>query len=84
MTLKIAAMVSSGGGFGGFGGGGFGGFHIGLGGLLILLVLSLVFHRNFFALLGVGGGGAAPTAVFVLIPIAMPKSSPKCSSLPLS
>jgi uncharacterized protein len=54
---------SSGGGFGGFGGGGFGGFHIGLGGLLILLVLSLVFHRNFFALLGVGGGGAAPTAV---------------------
>ena len=37
--------------------------HIGLGGLLILLVLSLVFHRNFFALLGVGGGGAAPTAV---------------------
>ena len=31
--------------------------------LLILLVLSLVFHRNFFALLGVGGGGTAPTVV---------------------
>ena len=25
--------------------------------MLILLVLSLVFHRNFFALLGGGGGG---------------------------
>src|SRR5437868_11443824 len=38
----------------GFGMGGFGLPHIGIGGLLILLVLSLAFHRNFFALLGGG------------------------------
>ncbi|HKV75455.1 MAG TPA: neutral zinc metallopeptidase [Gemmatimonadales bacterium] len=52
------------GGGGGFGGGGLGGRHIGLGGLAILLVLSLVFKQNFFALLGNGGGGTgvAPAA----------------------
>jgi predicted metalloprotease len=33
--------------------------HLGLGGLLILLVLSVIFKQNFFALLG--GGGSAPT-----------------------
>src|ERR1043165_1524684 len=44
------------------GGGGFGvgGMHIGIGGAVILLVLSLVFHKNFFALLG-GGGDTATT-----------------------
>ena len=44
------------------GGGGFqfGGMHIGLGGALILLVLSLLFKQNFFAL--IGGGGATPVA----------------------
>src|SRR6201995_5918339 len=40
---------------GGGGGGGFGGIHIGLGGAVVLLVLSLIFHQNFFALLGGGG-----------------------------
>ncbi|HXJ45545.1 MAG TPA: neutral zinc metallopeptidase [Candidatus Dormibacteraeota bacterium] len=46
----------------GSGGGGFqfGGMHIGLGGALILLVLSLLFKQNFFAL--IGGGGATPVA----------------------
>jgi len=46
----------------GSGGGGFqfGGMHIGLGGALILLVSSLVFKQNFFAL--IGGGGATPVA----------------------
>jgi predicted metalloprotease len=47
------------------GGGGFqfGGMHIGLGGAVVLLVLSLIFKQNFFALLGGGGttGGAVAT-----------------------
>ena len=43
----------------GGGGGGFGGIRIGIGGFLILLVLSLVFHRNFLALAGLGGPSAA-------------------------
>jgi len=45
---------------GGGGGFQFGGMHMGIGGALILLVLSLVFKQNFFALLG--GGGAGPGA----------------------
>jgi predicted metalloprotease len=48
---------------GGGGGFQFGGMHLGIGGALILLVLSLVFKQNFFALLGGGsGGGNAPVA----------------------
>ena len=46
----------------GSGGMQFGGFHLGIGRLIIVFVLSLVFHRNFFALLGSGSGGA-PVAV---------------------
>src|SRR5579862_6248865 len=46
----------TGGGGGGFG---FGGIHLGIAGFLLLLVLSLVFKQNFFALLG--GGGAGPS-----------------------
>jgi uncharacterized protein len=45
---------------GGGGGFQFGGMHLGIGGALILLVLSLVFKQNFFALLG--NGGAEPSS----------------------
>jgi len=46
------------------GGGGFqfGGMHIGLGGALVLLVLSFIFRQNFFALLGGGAGPMGPSA----------------------
>jgi uncharacterized protein len=46
---------------GGGGGFQFGGMHLGIGGALILLVLSLVFKQNFFALLGNGGAGPSST-----------------------
>lgn len=42
-------------GGGGGGGFGFGGMRLGLGGIIILFILSLVFKQNFFALLGGGG-----------------------------
>jgi predicted metalloprotease len=42
----------------GGGGGGFGGLHLGIGGIIILFVLSLIFKQNFFALLGSGGSNA--------------------------
>jgi len=44
---------------GGGGGFGFGGIHIGCGGLILLGILSLVFHKNLFTLLG-SQPGAAP------------------------
>ncbi len=47
---------------GGGGGGGFGGMRLGLGGLVILFVLSLIFKQNFFALLGGGGASTSGSA----------------------
>lgn len=43
------------------GGGGFGGIHLGIGGTVIVLILSLIFHRDLFTLLGDGGGSAQTT-----------------------
>jgi predicted metalloprotease len=42
---------------GGGGGFQFGGLHMGVGGAILLLILSFVFRTNFFALLGGGGSG---------------------------
>jgi len=47
---------------GGGGGFNFGGPHIGIGGFLLLLILSLVFKRNFLSLAG-GGSVGAPTQI---------------------
>ena len=55
---------SSGGG-GGFSGMGMGGRGIGIGGFLVLLVLSLVFHRNLFTLIS---GDVAPDGVSASAP----------------
>ena len=50
---------------GGGGGGGFqfGGMHIGIGGAIVLLILSFVFKQNFFALLGGGSVDPGPATV---------------------
>lgn len=50
-----------GGGFGGFGGGGFGGIHLGIGGTIIVGILSLLFHQNLFSIF-TGGGSSAPVS----------------------
>src|ERR1043166_4402537 len=46
----------------GGGGFGFGGMLIGIGGAVVLLILSLIFHKNFFALLGAGDTSAPQQA----------------------
>lgn len=46
---------------GGGGGGGFGGIHLGLGGTIIVLILSLLFKKDFFALLG-GSDSVTPSS----------------------
>ena len=58
-------VEDSGGGGGGFGGGGgmqFGGFHIGLGGILVIVVVSLLFGKNPLQILSLlsGGDSGAP------------------------
>ncbi|MEA2695188.1 MAG: uncharacterized protein QOJ16_4575 [Acidobacteriota bacterium] len=51
------------GGGGGGGGFGFGPRHIGIGGFVVLLILSVVFKRNFFALVGGGSNTSQPVPV---------------------
>jgi hypothetical protein len=54
---------------GGGGGFGFGGAPVGIGGAVVLLVLSLLFHRNFFALFSGGGSQqVAPSRTAVQAP----------------
>ena len=48
---------------GGGGGFQFGGLHIGVGGAIILLILSFVFKTNLFTLLSGGGAASGPAAV---------------------
>jgi uncharacterized protein len=52
---------------GGPGFGGFGGMRLGLGGIIVLFILSLLFKQDFFALLG-GGGGAVSSGPAVSTP----------------
>jgi hypothetical protein len=59
-------VVEDDGGGGGLGGGGgmqFGGFHIGLGGMLIIVIVSLLFGKNPLEILSLlsGGNSGAPT-----------------------
>ena len=63
MSQNVDDMRGASGG-GGFRGGG-GGMRLGLGGMLLLLVLSVVFKRDFFQLVGGAGGmpAGAPTQV---------------------
>jgi predicted metalloprotease len=58
------------------GGGGFGGFngmHFGIGGTLVLIVLSFLFRTNLFSVLG-GGGTSAPSAA--VRPLSDPGADP--------
>jgi predicted metalloprotease len=61
----IEDQRSSGPGFGGYGP------HLGIGGVLILGILSLLFHRNLFTLFS-GGGGSDPSTTHAARPGAEP------------
>ena len=71
------ADSGGGGGFGfGGGGGGFGGIHLGIGGTLLLLLFSYLFHTNLFGLFS-GGGSPDPRAAHaVREPGATPADNP--------
>src|SRR5665811_74455 len=57
--------------------GGFNGMHLGIGGTLVLIVLSFLFRTNLFSVLG-GGGPAAPSAAV------RPLSNPDLSLIHIS
>lgn len=54
---------SGGGSSSGGGGGGFGGIHLGIGGTIIVGLLSLVFHQNLFTLFSGDGSGTTASPV---------------------
>lgn len=56
------------GGGGGGGGGGFGGIHLGIGGTLIVLVLSFLFKTNLFQFFGGGSPAPEPSRVEQRVP----------------
>ncbi len=62
VSQNVEDRRGEGGGGGGFRGFGGGGMRLGLGGLIVLLVLSLIFKRNLFQLLDPNAAGGAPAA----------------------
>jgi predicted metalloprotease len=66
-----------GGGGGGYSPMGFGGMHLGIGGTILLIVLSLIFKTNFFSMLSGGGGSYAGGN-------GAPMSAPARSSAPVA
>ncbi len=59
------------------GGGGFrpGGIHLGLGGIIVLFILSLIFKRDFLSLVSNGSMDTAAPRSASPIPPAMPRKS---------
>ena len=57
-----------------------GGLHLGLGGVIILFVVSLIFKRDFLSLLSSGPAGTTGLLSLSLIPPAISVNSHWCSS----
>jgi predicted metalloprotease len=70
------------GGFGGFGGGGggFGGIHLGIGGTILLLVISYFFHTNLFSIFS--GGGSAPSSAVAPVEQGQPNTAQDTAEAP--
>jgi predicted metalloprotease len=62
VSQNVEDRRGEGGGGGGFRGFGGGGMRLGFGGIIVLLVLSLIFKRNLFQLLDPNAAGGAPAA----------------------
>lgn len=75
-NLEDRRGASSGGGGGGLGGGGFGGGRLGIGGLVVLIILSLVFKQDFLGLLGGGGTEGVPVEQQEQAPVSDAREEP--------
>ncbi|HMN07785.1 MAG TPA: neutral zinc metallopeptidase [Gemmatimonadaceae bacterium] len=75
-NLEDRRGASSGGGGGGLGGGGFGGGRLGIGGLVVLIILSLVFKQDFLGLLGDGGTEGVPVEQQEQAPVSDAREEP--------